>query len=207
MTEAPKGTPQTLRERLTALAPFLTSHHPSCGRFEGHTYSAFGREWCVGCAWGYPSAAIVFALGCLLGWFEAAATRPPLGAWGLVLLGLLTTTAAYSLSPLGLVKTRRGKAVKAAGAGAGVGLVAGGAWVMAGPAWLKLLRLIIFVQVAAAGVGAISALGMKRECSRCEYDGDWGNCPGMSAVVAALSPSGKEKEKKRKRGPGCREIA
>jgi hypothetical protein len=42
--------------------PIILSHHPLCGKFEGHFFHIRGRRVCIGCATVYPTAILTALL-------------------------------------------------------------------------------------------------------------------------------------------------
>lgn len=173
---------QKLRAFFRAIKPIALSHHPLCPQFQDgtHTFTLFGREWCIGCFVTYPTAAVIFLFGTIAGIFSQLPTKT-LWIIGFSLCGV------YILSIVGLTKRKPVKIITKVFIGGGIAFCLGALWSLPYSFAIRLLLSMIFFQIGHFFINSMRGIAIYRICHQCEFDGDWHTCPGMGSI---LNPEG-----------------
>lgn len=152
---------------------FLLAHHPRCERFEEDTIPLCGSvRLCIGCAISYPLCALTI----LLLFLFRAAERVSVGI--LVFAALLLSSFQLT-SLLGLARRRGLKVGIKALLGLGMGL---GIYAILNLPWSLVYRWLILCAafLTAGGLYVVRIRNMKKRCSKCEWEGNWEQCPGFN---------------------------
>jgi len=151
------------------------SHHPECNKFEGHTIKCRGKEFCIGCFIGYPTA--VLALPILI-FFRINELIP---SQYLFLISILFI-ATIILSPLNLTKNKTIKIVQKFLIGVGAALLF--TWIMGLPQSRSsnLITAFIVMNILIVILNVYHAYGFLHTCYKCETPFDWGKCSGFCTI-------------------------
>lgn len=175
---------------LKLLSPLLFSHHPSCAKYEIHTFTFRKRRWCIGCYFN----TLFFSLS-LLFLFAIWALSPLSIDRNLLYYGGLGGLGAYLL--IGILPIRETKSRKILSKfilGASFASVffiivtAGGSidFMIQEKAVYIMLLFIVLITALMAKRG----LEMSKTCESCEYRMRWSRCPGFTDLVCVLVENG-----------------
>ena len=176
---SPKNWLRKIRLFFRALKPIITSHHPLCEYYDGHTFKLLGRKFCIGCYVGYPSAIIMLIIGYSTQLFSLIPSSI------LFLFGAILYLSIF-LSIFGLTKKKSIKILSKICLGMGTTFII--AWIFSYSTflWLKILQAFLFVQAILGLMTIKRKKEMDRICEKCPWNRDWNNCPGMRQVSSQL---------------------
>lgn len=157
------------------MRPLMLSHHPICEEYEDHSFRMFGRDFCIGCFIGYPSAAIMLIFGYLSGLFSL------FEGTSLSLIGIVFCSS-YILSIVGLTKRKPIKILSKVSIGIGSAFVIAAIMTIPILIYLRLFIVLIFTQIVTAIMGLKRQKEMNKICNACEYQNNRNICPGMGLI-------------------------
>lgn len=159
--------------------PFLLSHHPECDKFKGHTIKCGGKNFCIGCFIGYPTAAIALPI---LIFFKIDELFPP----QFLFLVSILFIASIILSPLNLTRNKTVKIIQKFLIGLGAALLF--TWIMGlpQPRSLNLRTAFIVFYILILLLNLYHAYGFLHTCYKCETPFDWGKCSGFCTIRARI---------------------
>ncbi|MHA1771756.1 MAG: hypothetical protein ACTSYL_12620 [Candidatus Thorarchaeota archaeon] len=170
--------------------PILTAHHPLCSFFEGHTFTLFGRKWCIGCF--FNSLSFFTALPLLLMlWsiYPAFLVRDTLYLWAFVGVAI-----SLAMSAFGLTENKKVKAVAKLLLGGSFALFVVAILITGGSVTTYLVMkgfLIFLVYLPIMTLMNIRRLReIQKTCEACEYKMRWSSCPGFKDLVCAYINEG-----------------
>jgi len=167
---------------LSDLKPIMLSHHPNCDDFSVHVYHLGKRRLCIGCFTFYPVIIITIILSLLF---------VELDVYNLVIMYLISFIffIPIILSVIGLTKYRFLKIFSKASNGIGVGLHLVSVFLLPFPLIVKILTLLE-INFLIGAIAYIRANRIKKDCSKCDYQGNWDDCPGMKNIRDKLYEHG-----------------
>jgi hypothetical protein len=157
------------------MRPIMLSHHPICEEYNDHSFRMFGRDFCIGCFIGYPSAIIALIIGYLSGLFFL------FNGTILLLIGIVFNLS-YLLSIFGLTKRKPIKIVSKILIGIGSAFVIAAIMTIPLLIYLRLFIVLIFTQIVTAIMGLKRQKEMNKICNACEYQNNRNICPGMGVI-------------------------
>ena len=170
--------------------PILLSHHPNCNHFSSHVYHIGKFKLCIGCFTLYPFILITIILTLLL---------VELNNYNLVILYFLSFVffTPIILNIIGLTKYKILKIFSKAFNGIGVGFHLVSVILLPLPIIIKIL---VFVEINffIGVIAYIRSKHIKKECLKCEFEGDWDNCPAWKPIRDKLYKHGFRKKEKSK---------
>ncbi|MFX1575090.1 MAG: hypothetical protein ACFFB0_20325 [Promethearchaeota archaeon] len=155
--------------------PIFLRHHPECNKFEGHTIKFRGKEFCIGCFIGYPTALLALPL---LIFFRINELIPS----HFLLLVSVIFIGTFFLSPLNLIRNKKVKIVQKFLIGLGAALLL--IWIMELPYPKSLNSIIAFIifNILIVILNLYHAYGILHTCYNCETPFDWGKCSGFCTI-------------------------
>ena len=170
--------------------PILLSHHPNCDHFSSHVYHIGKKKLCIGCFTLYPFIIITIILTILL---------VELNTYNLVMLYLLSFVlfAPIILNFIGLTKYKLLKIFSKAFNGIGVGFHLVSVFFLPLPIIIKIL-VLVEINFIIGVIAYIRSKHIKKECLKCEYEGNWDNCPAWKPIRDKLYEHGFRKRNKDK---------
>ena len=167
---------------LADVKPILLSHHPNCDKFSGHVYHVGKRLLCIGCFTFYPVIIITIILTLIFG---------DLNVYNLISMYLISFIffLPIILNVVGLTKYRFLKIFAKASNGIGVGLHLVSVFILPFPLIIKILTLLE-INFLIGAIAYIRANRIKKDCSKCDYQGNWDICPGMKNIRDKLYEHG-----------------
>ena len=167
---------------LSDFKPILLSHHPNCDEFSDHVYHLGKRHLCIGCFTFYPVIIITIILTFLFG---------ELNIYNLISMYLISFIffIPIILSIVGLTKYRFLKIFSKASNGIGVGLHLVSVFLLPFPLIVKILTLLE-INFLIGAIAYIRANHIKKDCFKCDYQGNWDDCPGMKNIRDKLYEHG-----------------
>jgi len=157
------------------MKPLMLSHHPICEYYDEHTFRLFGRDFCIGCFIGYPSAIITLLIGYFTGLFSQ------FNGTELFTIGIIFC-CSYFLSIFGFTERKKIKITSKILIGMGSAFVIASIMTINTEIWLRLLIVLIFSQSIMSVMGIKRQKEMKRICNTCEYQNNRNICPGMGVI-------------------------
>ncbi len=167
---------------LSDFKPMMLSHHPNCDKFSAHVYHVGKRSLCIGCFTFYPVIIITIILTLLF-------VEPNI--YNLIIMYLISFIffIPIILSVIGLTKYRFLKIFSKASNGIGVGLHLVSVFLLPFPLIVKILTLLE-INFLVGAIAYIRANRIKKDCSKCDYQGNWDDCPGMKNIRDKLYEHG-----------------
>ena len=167
---------------LSDFKPIMLSHHPNCDKFSGHMYHVGKRLLCIGCFTFYPAIIITIILTLLF---------VELNVYNLISMYLISFIffIPIILSVVGLTKYRFLKVFSKASNGIGVGLHLVSVFLLPFPVIVKILTLLE-INFLIGAIAYIRANRIKKDCFKCDYQGNWDDCPGMKDIRDKLYEHG-----------------
>ena len=167
---------------LSDFKPILLSHHPNCDEFSGHVYHLGKRRLCIGCFTFYPVIIITIILTLLF---------IDLNIYNLIIMYLISPIFFIPIifSVIGLTKYRFLKIFSKASNGIGVGLHLVSVFLLPFPLFVKILTLLE-INFLIGAIAYIRANRLKKDCIKCDYQGNWDHCPGMKNIRDKLYEHG-----------------
>ena len=167
---------------LSDFKPMLLSHHPNCDKFTNHVYHVGKHLLCIGCFTFYPVIIITIILTLLF---------VDLNIYNLIIMYLISFIffIPIILSVVGLTKYRFLKIFAKASNGLGVGLHLVSVFLLPFLLIIKILTLFE-INFLIGAIAYIRANHIKKDCSKCDYQGDWDICPGMKNIRDKLYEHG-----------------
>jgi len=167
---------------LSDFKPILLSHHPNCDKFSDHVYHVGKRLLCIGCFTFYPVIIITIILTLLF---------VELNDYNLIGMYLISFIffIPIILNVVGLTRYRFLKIFSKASNGIGVGLHLVSVFVLPFPLFMKILTLVE-INFLIGVIAYIRANHVKKDCLKCDYQGDWDVCPGMKEIRDKLYEHG-----------------
>ena len=167
---------------LSDFKPIMLSHHPNCDEFSDHVYHLGKRRLCIGCFTFYPVIIITIVLSLLF---------VDLNIYNLIIMYLISFIffIPIILSVVGLTRSRFLKIFSKASNGIGVGLHLVSVFLLPFPLIIKILTLLN-VNFLIGAIAYIRANRIKKDCSTCDYQGNWDDCPGMKTIRDKLYEHG-----------------
>lgn len=148
---------------------YFLSHHPLCERFKDDCYEIRGHRLCIGCFTAYPIALFSIVLYYLI--------NIEISYQYLILIGTCTGGVQFlSLHP----KSNR-KWIKIfikVFLGIGFGAFTIGIFSLPFPLIHRLIIFILCVQITSY-FAFLRIKKIREVCKNCEFEKDWGNCPGF----------------------------
>lgn len=171
--------------------PFITSHHPSCGHFDGHSVTIRGRRWCIGCTFNTLSFFGAMALLMLIWLVDESLLIRFYLFWG----GGLAILVYFIVSFSGVIEgSKRAKVSSKFLLGSGFASICWSILLIDGLLSPLLLFKMLFILVLY--LGFVTILNIKRsfeilhECKNCEYKMRWSKCPGFRSIACQLINEG-----------------
>jgi len=155
--------------------PFLLSHHPECEKFKGHTIKCRGKELCIGCFIGYPTAIIALPI------LTLAKINKLIPSHLLFLMSIIFISTFF-LSPLHLIKNKTIKIFQKFLIGFGAALLI--IWIMSlpQPRSSNITTAFIVFYILLVLLNLYHAYGILHTCYKCETPFDWGKCSGFCTI-------------------------
>ena len=172
---------------LSDFKPILLSHHPNCDEFSGHVYHLGKRRLCIGCFTFYPVIIITIIVTLLF---------IDLNIYNVIGMYLISFIFFIPIifSVIGLTKFRFLKILSKASNGIGVGLHLVSVFLLPFPLIVKILTLLELNFLIGA-IAYIRANHLKKDCGKCDYQGNWDDCPGMKNIRDKLYEHGFREKK------------
>ncbi|MHA1459186.1 MAG: hypothetical protein ACTSQR_05920, partial [Promethearchaeota archaeon] len=155
---------------LSDFKPIMLSHHPNCDKFSAHVYHLGKRHLCIGCFTFYPVIIITIILTLLF------VERNLYNSTIMYLISFIFFIPII-LSVAGLTKYRFLKIFSKASNGIGVGLHLVSVFLLPFPLIVKILTLLE-INFLIGAIAYIRANRIKKDCSECDYQANWDDCPG-----------------------------
>ena len=167
---------------LSDFKPIMLSHHPNCDTFSDHVYHLGKRRLCIGCFTFYPVIIITIILTLLF---------VEQNVYNLISMYLISYLFFFPLilNVVGLTKYRFLKIFSKASNGIGVGLHLVSVFILPFPLIIKILTLLE-INFLIGAIAYIRANRIKKDCSKCDYQGNWDICPGMKNIRDKLYEHG-----------------
>ena len=167
--------------------PILLSHHPNCDQFSSHVYHIGKYKFCIGCFTLYPFILITIILTLLL---------VELNIYNLIMLYLISLVffTPIILNIIGLTKYKFLKIFSKAFNGIGVGFHVVSVIFLPFPIIIKIL-VLVEINFIIGVIAYIRSNHIKKKCLKCEYEGDWDNCPAWKPIRDKLYEHGFRKRK------------
>jgi len=160
------------------IKPIFLSHHPDCDHFSKHVYHVGKYKLCIGCFTYYPTVLITIILTILF---------VDLNINDLFILHFLSYLFFTPLI-LNILKFTEYKILKiltkvSIGIGTGFYIVS----VLFLPIFL-ILKVIMLIQINffTGVIAYVRVKHIEKQCSECEYKGDWDLCPSMKPIMDKL---------------------
>ena len=155
--------------------PIFLTHHPECEKFKGHTIKCRGKEFCIGCFIGYPTAIIALPILTLV---EINKLIP---SHFLFLMSIISISTFF-LNPLHLTKNKTIKIVQKFLIGFGAALLI--IWIMGlpQPRSSNIITVLIVFNILLVLLNLYHAYGILHTCYNCETPFDWGKCSGFCTI-------------------------
>jgi len=164
---------------------YLLSHHPTCKEFEEHTFSLFGKKFCIGCFIGYPSAIIGIIIATEL--LQISDDYSKSVFW----VGMaFPSTIFLSFTPLTEKKTI--KIIQKVLIGFGAGFLLTFIYYM--PTQNKVLNFVVVFLLATSLnliLNIIHYRNHNKICSQCEYEPQTNKCSGLRTNPTENKPTSK----------------
>lgn len=152
--------------------PILLSHHPSCKKFETHTFKIRNHRFCIGCFIGYPTA-VTFII-----FFFIIDIKKILGPFILLIIAL-SLLSSFFLSVIGLTKFKPVKILQKISIGLGASFLFWGIWSFPNPFLLNLISFLIIFGILMSLLNGYHFYGLYSKCKKCQYSLKWKICPGF----------------------------
>ena len=172
---------------LSDFKPIMLSHHPNCDEFSAHVYHVGKRHLCIGCFTFYPVIIITIIVTLLF---------IDLNIYNVIGMYLISFIFFIPIifSVIGLTKFRFLKILSKASNGIGVGLHLVSVFLLPFPLIVKILTLLELNFLIGA-IAYIRANHLKNDCGKCDYQGNWDDCPGMKNIRDKLYEHGFREKK------------
>ena len=172
---------------LSDFKPIMLSHHPNCDEFSAHVYHVGKRRLCIGCFTFYPVIIITIIVTLLF---------IDLNIYNVIGMYLISFIFFIPIifSVIGLTKFRFLKILSKASNGIGVGLHLVSVFLLPFPLIVKILTLLELNFLIGA-IAYIRANHLKKDCGKCDYQGNWDDCPGMKNIRDKLYEHGFREKK------------
>ncbi len=167
---------------LSDFKPIMLSHHPNCDEFSNHVYHLGKQRLCIGCFTFYPVIIITIILTLLF---------VDLTIYNLIDMYLISFVffIPIILSVVGLTKYRFLKISTKASNGIGVGLHLVSVFLLPLPLIIKIFTLFQ-INFLVGAIAYIRSKRIKKDCIKCDYQGNWDDCPGMKNIRDKLYEHG-----------------
>ncbi len=159
---------------LSDFKPILLSHHPNCDVYSNHVYHIGKYRFCIGCFTLYPTILLTIIFTLLF-----------------IQLNIETIVLIFNISfifflplilnILGYTKYKFLKIFSKVSLGIGLGLYLIAIFSLPFHPIFKILTLFE-VNMYIGIIAYIRAKQLKKDCSQCEFQGDWDTCPGMKSI-------------------------
>lgn len=170
------------RMLLSDFKPIMLSHHPNCDEFSDHVYHLGKHLLCIGCFTFYPMIIITIIATLLF---------VDLNVYNLVSMYLISFICFVPiiLNVVGLTKYRFLKIFSKASNGIGVGLHLVSVFLLP---FLLIIKIFTLLEInfLVGAIAYIRANRIKKDCIKCDYQGNWDDCPGMKNIRDKLYEHG-----------------
>ncbi|MFW3146688.1 MAG: hypothetical protein ACMUIE_07755 [Thermoplasmatota archaeon] len=166
---------------LRTAIPYLLSHHPHCTKYRRDVLNIGRLKLCWGCIVTYPVAIAVVILILHFGtykdypWYLFILMGVAFGSFEFISLWRKGTGLRHRMIKIFL--------------GIGIALVTVGIFMI--PVHILLRLYFLFAGYTAAGAAmSLRLRGMEKKCKRCEWKGNWYQCPGFEELNSKLEKKG-----------------